>query len=155
MKKLILFGLTAILLVACMKHDVLKQDATGNFRESEFYTSGQFQFDFDIVVSNIVITSSGNPGQLLCRPAFDISVAENFITKLENDWNGSYKLIVTDSKPFATPFIFNTTNLHQPYSVSLSAISCSQPNYFDVRLELISPSTTVVASVEKRFEITP
>lgn len=155
MKKLLVLSLSCLFLASCLKHDVLKQDATGNFQESEFYTSGSFKSEFAIDISNKVITTSGTPSQPLCKPTFDISFPPSYISKIENEWNGTFKLAITDSKPLSTPIEYTSGNLRELFNVSLSSLSCSQPHYFDVQLILLSQNQNIQATVEKTFEVTP
>lgn len=155
MKQLGLFIVLTLSLSSCLKHDVLKQDSTGNFREAAFYTSGDFEnaFQVEIFDTNIVTTNSG--GELFCRQEFSIRLANSYRQQLDEYWDGKIVIKIKEDKPFAVEQIFNGSNTSESFRVKgLSSVKCGNSVSFNVRFELITPTTSVIASTEKIESLT-
>ncbi len=153
MKKIVLFSFSLFLFASCMKNDVLKQDATGNFRESEFYSSGAFDNEFELAITDTVITAVQTPdGKWQCRPMFEIQLEEAFRKKLNAEWNGVYQLKVTRPTNPNNSLDFESTNYTEKFLVtSMPSVPCGDGVGFSVKLLLVTPSTSVIATSENNY----
>ncbi len=136
-----------------MKSDVLKQDATGNFRESAFYESGDFEQSFNLTIRDTVITAVQTPdGKWYCRPVFTIALEQNFRAKLQEEWNGVYQLKVIRPTNPNNSLDFESSNFSDKFEVtSMPSVLCGNSLAFTVKLLLVTPSTSVIATTEKSY----
>jgi hypothetical protein len=155
MKKILLATVFLAAVTACLKHDVLRQDASGNFRESEFYRSGNFQNSFGITFSDTSIVTVRLPnGEFRCKPIFTIQLSDAYRTKLEQEWDGNYEIRVSRPIVLTEPESFKSDNLKETFRIqSMPSVVCGTPVNFNVQLLLITPSTSVIATAQKDFSM--
>ncbi len=138
-----------------MKHDVLKQDATGSFLETTFYTSGQFQDSLDIVIEDASFIHSSGNGVWFCKPQFSIRLTDKYANELKNIWGGEkIKVEVFESSPLAERESYITNNFNETFRVvERSKTKCGNPNLFIVKVSAVSPNNRVVAGAQKEFAL--
>ena len=138
-----------------MKHDVLKQDATGSFLETTFYTSGQFQDSLNIVIEDASFIYSTGNGVWFCKPQFSIRLTDKYANELKNIWCGEkIKVEVFESSPLAERESYITNNFNETFRVvERSKTKCGNPNLFIVKVSPVSPNNRVVAGAQKEFAL--
>lgn len=137
MKKFAGILLLFLTLSACLKNDILDEDLTGsNFKQSEFYTSGDFSESFNFTVKSTEMSVITNETDTLCSPRFTVHLEKSFASKLETNWDGEIYL----------GSINLTDDLLQIFTIGGSPVPCnasysvSQPT-----LNLIDPKTQRVS----------
>lgn len=154
MKKFILISFSFLLIGGCMKHDVLKQDATGNFRDSDFYQSGEFETGFTIIKDDSTYVQTAVGGSINCKPVFSIRLPYDYANKISNSWDGILKVTVFDDRPGSADETFVTYNYAQKFNViSRPSVECGSRGFFKVKIELITPSSLVMATTTREFFI--
>ncbi len=153
MRKIIFIACSIVLFSSCLKQDVLKQDAVGNFRETDFFRSGDFGNLKVSFTDTIITTIQTSGGALRCRPSFVIQLDENYRKSLSESWDGPYKLILERPlNPNNDLEVFESTNFDQKYQVtSMPAVQCGNGIAFSLTLQLITPTTSVIASAEEDY----
>ena len=127
----------------------MKQEANTSFRESEFYTSGEFQREFDIVILDTqIVTTKAADGTFLCKPIFTFGLTDNFIQLLEANWEDEIEITISEIKPNSETETYITANYSTQFrTLKRGKVECGQRLYFNLQLNLLDPNTgRVVAS---------
>lgn len=156
MRKLILLVSISALMSSCLKNDVLKDEYTQdvNFKESSFYTSGQFDSEFDISVDELIVEKVvRQSGDTACRATVTFHIADDYLEKIASIWDGPVKVIANENPDFPgdkkeTP---QSNNLNVQLTYIPKPVICDTYVSFLVRLELIDPHTTRVSAHTQRF----
>lgn len=149
MQRLLLLLIIPAVLTSCLKHDVLKKETNTSFRESDFYTSGEFQREFDIVILDTqIVTTKAPDGTKLCQPIFTFGLTDNFIQQLEAHWEDEIEIIISEEKPTSGVETYRAVNYSTKFRTEQRGkVECGQQLYFYLQLNLIDPGTgRVVAS---------
>lgn len=153
MKNIITLIVTSIMLSACLKHDVLKQESEGNFQESSFYNNG-FESLFDISIQDTTFDFVQTPTGLKCRPIFSFKLTESYAQALESNWGERIRLTILEpnsENPMEEFETWDYSELHR--STKRKVTPCGGEKFFNCRLELMTPRNQVMGRVEKTFSI--
>ena len=157
MKLSIALGTILLLFSSCLKHDILKQDATGNFKKSEFYESGDFENLFDVIIEDLVVEQYvGGNGNQFCKPVFKVRLTEAYVQKLEQNWDFSIRLTVSENRIGDVEESIQTYNFRELLPVEKrKGIECGYDKVFRCELEIVSPnnSAIVLGFAEKEIVI--
>lgn len=159
MRSFIFLLITSLSITACLNNGVLDKDKeNSNFKESDFYTSGDFDRQFNFTVENVdlkTIVNPNDPSDILCEPTYTLRLNDNFAARLNAEW--SDQIIITlfadeltaDDK--GIEFVFNK-NYGQSIQFSGQAIECNATtSELGARLVLMAPNTgRATASITRK-----
>ncbi len=154
MRQAILLIATTFLFSGCLKHDVLKLEATGHFTESDFYNSGDFE-KLQVEIENITVEQTLINGTMKCRPVFTIRLKDEYAMRIEQYWEERVDIVVFEDGTTPREETFSTTDYYQSFNIdNRSNVDCGNKLYFNIRLTLPNPKTgQVVATTTKQYYI--
>ncbi|WP_417592275.1 hypothetical protein [Owenweeksia hongkongensis] len=137
MRKILYILIAGIGLAACLKKDILADDLSGtNFKQSEFYTSGQFVNMLDMTVSStrLEIITNGL-GDTLCKTFFTGSLEETFVQALDENWDGEIQIVQVEDTDF-------TSNPRRSFTLRGAPAECdADSSTAEIEILLVDPNT--------------
>jgi len=149
MRNFILLLIASFAISGCLNNDVLDKDLEDtNFKESDFYTSGNFDSQFSFTIEDVqlkTIVNPTDPSDTLCVPTYTLRLNDNFVQNLEQEWSDQVILeLYKDGVPKdddGVEFSF-TSNYGQSFQFTGKAIECNATSSeVQARLFLIAPNT--------------
>lgn len=153
MKNAVFIPLLILILSGCLRNDVLDDELLGtNFQESEFYTSGRFENDLDLAISNLIMDRvANNQGDTVCVPDFKFTLPPDYVQSLSEEWEGNLRLLLIKGQgPAQTEieYILSQGEYGAVQSIRWSSVSCSRDTLaIPIRLELTSQGTSQVSAL--------
>jgi len=158
MQKILYILITGLCLSACLKKDILDEDLNDpNFQESDFFTSGEFNSQFDFIIESVdlkTIVNPTDPNDIRCEPTYTLRLNDNFVTGLTKEW--SNKVVLKLYQDSLTPprdavtFEFND-NYGQSIKFEGTDIECNATSSdLEAAIFLFAPSGRATASIERR-----
>lgn len=159
MRNSILLLAVTFSLFGCLKNDVLDKDLeSSNFKESDFYTSGDFQNQFGFTIESVklkTIVNPNDPSDILCEPTYTMRLIDSFLAGLNEGW--SDKIILKLYQSNTTLEVDSVTyvlypNYNQEFLFKGQAIECNATtSKLDARLVLEAPTTgRATASIDRK-----
>lgn len=150
MKKQILIFLSILASTACLKNDILDKDLEGtNFKQSDFYVSGDFvaKFDMEVLAIEVDTTENSQVGEI-CRYTYQLKLNSDYVTQLDNNWDDNAQIVY---RTIGSPYTYLTfplgTDYGQSFTLSTPAGGCNSPtSEVDLHIELIDPETGRVSA---------
>lgn len=156
MRNFILLTITSITLLGCLKKDMLDKDLdNSNFKESNFYTSDDFDNQLGFVVDNTTLRIITSPlGDTLCSPTYTLRLNENFVANLNKEWSDKVILKLYQDKSTqevdSVTYVF-PSNYGQTFLFTGKGIECNATtSNLDARLILEAPKGRATASVGRK-----
>ncbi len=137
MQKILYILITGLCLSACLKKDILDDDLSGtNFKQSEFYTSGEFVNMLDMTVDSTRLDVITNGlGDTLCKTLFTGRLDEAFIQSLEENWDGEIQIVQVEDTDF-------TSNPRRSFSLRGAPAECdAESSTAEIEILLVDPNT--------------
>ena len=154
--KAIKFLLIYVCIASCVGGGLRKNDLTAHFLDSNFYKSGQFEEDLDLIVVNIVSNERFNGIDTLCRYELELVLPELYRQTLKGLGNYVFELEIRENS-FVTPTRF--LNVEEPKTFDIKHYETRCNNGFEYLYRLYVRSridgNLVHISNEKTFTFTP
>lgn len=146
MRNLLFLSTVLLSLSGCLSNDVLDKDLDDtNFKESSFYTSGDFNrlFGLTVVSTDFVVVTSPL-GDTACRPTYTLRLNQNFVEGLSQEWSDQIAITLYKDENVnpedGHEYVFNS-NYDQTFEFAGKAVDCdATSSEIDARLVLIAPT---------------